>query len=128
MLTLKRIFQNDRYTIGKLMIGDKKLCDTLEPPRNVKHPCIPQGEYEISYQHSSKYGRKMPFLLRVPGRTGIMIHTGNIPSDTQGCVLVGENKCVGALINSKKTFGELDNIIDSVIALTGSVKLKVVDK
>lgn len=47
MLVLKRIFQNEHYTIGKLYDGDTYLCDTLEPPKNVNHHCIDKGTYRI---------------------------------------------------------------------------------
>ena len=46
----------------------------------------------------------MPFLLQVNGRVGIMIHPGNYPKDTQGCILVGRNLAKGSVSNSKQTF------------------------
>lgn len=125
MLLLKRIFQNDKYTIGKLYIGDTYLCDTLEPPVNVNHPRIPNGKYSISYQPSKKFGKNMPFLLNVPGRTGIMIHTGNYPRETQGCILVGRNLTTGSVSKSKITFENIDSIIKAIMNLTGSVTITV---
>ncbi len=125
MLLLKRIFQNDKYTIGKLYIGDTYLCDTLEPPVNVNHPRIPNGKYSICYQASKKFGCKMPFLLNVPGRTGIMIHTGNYPRETQGCILVGRNLTTGSVSKSKETFANVDSIIKAILNLTGSVTITV---
>lgn len=70
----------------------------------------------------------MPFLQDVKGRSGIMIHTGNIPSETKGCLLVGRNKVVGGLIESRKTFDSLNNIIRSLMILTGKVKITIKDK
>lgn len=70
----------------------------------------------------------MPFLQDVKGRSGIMIHTGNIPSETKGCLLVGRNKVVGALIESRKTFDSLNNIIRSLMILTGKVTITIKDK
>lgn len=125
MLVLKRIFQNDKYTIGKLYDGDTYLCDTLEPPENVNHPCIDPGTYRIGYQYSNKFGRKMPFLLQVNGRTGIMIHTGNYPKDTQGCILVGRNLSKGSVSNSKQTFQNVNAIIQGILSLHGSVTITV---
>ena len=125
MLVLKRIFQNDKYTIGKLYLDDTYLCDTLEPPKYVNHPCIDKGTYRIGYQYSNKFGRNMPFLLSVNGRVGIMIHTGNYPKDTQGCILVGRNLQKGSVSNSKKTFDNVNSIIQGVVNLTGSATITV---
>lgn len=125
MLVLKRIFQNDKYTIGKLYLNDAYLCDTLEPPKYVNHPCIDKGTYRIGYQYSNKFGRNMPFLLSVNGRVGIMIHPGNYPKDTQGCILVGRNLQKGSVSNSKKTFDNVNSIIQGVVNLTGSATITV---
>ena len=125
MLVLKRIFQNDKYTIGKLYLNDTYLCDTLEPPKYVNHPCIDKGTYRIGYQYSNKFGRNMPFLLSVNGRVGIMIHPGNYPKDTQGCILVGRNLQKGSVSNSKKTFDNVNGIIQGVVNLTGSATITV---
>lgn len=125
MLVLERIFQNDKYTIGKLYDGDTYLCDTLEPPKNVNHPCIDGGTYRIGYQYSNKFGRNMPFLLQVNGRVGIMIHPGNYPKDTQGCILVGRNLSKGSVSNSKQTFQNVNAIIQGIVNLNGSVTIKV---
>lgn len=125
MFTLVRTFQNNTYTIGKLYLGGTYLCDTLEPPQNVNHPCIQVGTYEISYQPSKKFGKDMPFLLNVQGRFGIMIHAGNKPQDTQGCILVGRNNVKGQVVNSKVTFGYLDSLIKSLRSLTGKVTITV---
>lgn len=125
MLVLKRIFQNDKYTIGKLYLNDTYLCDTLEPPKYVNHPCIEKGTYRIGYQYSNKFGRNMPFLLNVNGRVGIMIHTGNYPEDTQGCILVGRNLAKGSVSNSKQTFQNVNSIIQGVVNLTGTATITV---
>lgn len=125
MLVLKRIFQNDKYTIGKLYLNDTYLCDTLEPPKYVNHPCIDKGTYRIGYQYSNKFGRNMPFLLSVNGRVGIMIHPGNYPKDTQGCILVGRNLQKGSVSNSKKTFDNVNSIIQGVVNLTGTATITV---
>ena len=50
---------------------------------------------------SSKFKAFRPFLQQVPGFAGIMIHEGNVPKDTRGCILVGENTKQGKVLNSR---------------------------
>ena len=50
---------------------------------------IPCGEYDVEYRRSTKFKKLMPFLKDVPNFEGVMIHTGNRPCDSKGCILVG---------------------------------------
>lgn len=65
------------------------ICDTLEPPFSVSHPCIPVGVYKFSMSESPRFHRVLPRLKNVKGRSGILIHSGNTVRDTKGCILVG---------------------------------------
>lgn len=88
-------------TIGKLYIDGDYQCLTLEdefrelfgvPVEQWKIPnctAIPMGTYEVLMQYSPHFGREMPHLQNVPGFTYIMLHWGNRPDDTDGCILVG---------------------------------------
>lgn len=102
-LTLERRYFKPTYTIGTLYIDGVRFCDTLELPwrgnaRRVS--CIPEGEYTLEMRRSPKFGRVLPELLHVPSRDAILIHRGNYPRDTQGCILLGENTKVGQVRNS----------------------------
>lgn len=139
-LELKRIAKKDKYTIGHLYIDGKFFCDTLEDPdrgltstmslteiksKKIKgDTAIPTGTYKITldvvspkYSNFSKYpyvkfcGGKMPRLLNIPGYEGVLIHAGNTQKDTEGCLLVGENKVVGKVINSQATWKKLYEVI-----------------
>jgi hypothetical protein len=109
-LKLIRTAKRPSYTIGKLYIDGEYFCDTLEDKyRNLDkqtkiagETAIPYGTYEVIVNRSPKFGRDLPRLLNVPKFEGILIHRGNSVKDTAGCILVGENKIVGGLINSTK--------------------------
>lgn len=116
-LRLKRIFLGEEYTIGKLYIDEKYFCDTLEDTvRDLNKDgdlndigekkiygktAIPYGEYKLVYSWSPRFKRNLPRLLNVKHFEGILIHSGNTHKDTEGCILVGENKVKGQVINSR---------------------------
>ena len=49
----------------------------------------------------------LPILLGVPNFEGIRIHAGNCSEDTEGCILVGQNREVGKVLDSRKWLYEL---------------------
>lgn len=105
-LLVKREFFAETYTIGKLYVDGVYFCDTLENPvrpEGVKIPnetAIPYGTYDVIVNFSPKFKRILPRLLNVPMFDGILIHRGNSVKDTSGCILVGENKVKGMVLNS----------------------------
>ena len=139
-LELIRKWKKQDYTIGELYIDGKFFSNTLEDPdrgltstmslteiksKKIKgDTAIPTGTYKITldvvspkYSNFSKYpyvkfyGGKMPRLLNIPGYEGVLIHAGNTQKDTEGCLLVGENKVVGKVINSQVTWKKLYEIL-----------------
>lgn len=116
-LKLIRFFLGALYTIGRLYIDGVYFCDTLEDkvrdynkdgdlndPGETKiygETAIPYGTYEIRLTYSPKFKRKLPLIMNVPGFDGIRMHRGNFPKDTLGCILVGENREKGVVLNSK---------------------------
>lgn len=61
-----------------------KICDTLENEDYIVNPLI----YSVDVTMSPKFGRLLPILLQVPGRSGIRIHRGTKPEHSKGCILV----------------------------------------
>ena len=121
-LILERIAKRKTYTIGHLYIlrqivdeyssGETKdyFCDTLEPTwrdyangaYKVKgRSAIPEGRYAVVISYSPKFKAWLPILLGVPKFEGIRIHAGNTAKDTAGCILVGKNKLVGQVVDSR---------------------------
>lgn len=112
-ITVVRKWPRSSYTIGQLYIDGQLFCHTMEPPKSATHPCIPKGDYKVKMYPSSKFKGMRPIILDVPGRSGILIHEGNYPSNTMGCILVGRNTKVGMLTNSKATLLELISKINN---------------
>lgn len=138
ILKLHRRYKGNGYTIGSLYVDGKYFCDTLEDADRGLEVCmpleellkrklksitaIPIGTYTIDMNTKSpKFGNKtfyyktcrgrLPRLLNVPAFDGILIHCGNTAKDTDGCILVGENKIKGQVINSQDTFRRLYQIL-----------------
>jgi len=121
-LILERIAKRKAYTIGRLSIrervddeylaGEREVyfCDTLEPTwRDYQNgaykvkgrSAIPEGRYAVVISWSPKLRQWLPILLGVPKFEGIRIHAGNTAKDTEGCILVGKNKLVGQVVDSR---------------------------
>ena len=104
-MTLTRIAKRKTYTIGRLEIDGTYVCDTLEPAwRDLKkkhkvkgRTAIPEGRYPVVITWSPKFGQWLPLLLE-----GIRIHAGNTPADTAGCILPGENRKEGHVLDSTR--------------------------
>jgi hypothetical protein len=138
-LTLIRKYFTETYTIGDLLIDDNKFCETIEDKdrgltssmsifeinklKVADQTCIPYGTYKITLDViSPKYSQRdfyrdfanngrVPRLLSVKGFDGILIHSGNSELDTSGCIIIGENKVKGKVINSQLTFKKLYPIL-----------------
>lgn len=113
-LELNRIWFTPLSTGGELAIDGVPQCKTLELPNNNGLPgsCIPAGTYTVASVYSNHFGRDMPMLVDVPGRTTIEIHWGNTWHDTRGCILVGETHADNFIGNSIKAFVALWPKID----------------
>ena len=138
-LTLKRIALRKTYTIGKLYIDDDYFCDTLEDTvrdlnkdgkfdngekKNKGKTAIPYGTYEIKWTYSPRFKKYTPQLMNVPQFEGIRIHAGNSSTDTEGCLLLGENKKVGMVLNSRATINKFYTIIKEACS-KGKVTIEI---
>jgi hypothetical protein len=119
-LILKRIAKRKSYTIGKLYIEGDAFCDTLEPTwRDYKHgaykmkghSAIPEGRYPVVVSWSPKFKQWLPLLLHVPKFEGIRIHAGNTCCDTAGCILLGENREAGKVLDSQRYVNLLKRLL-----------------
>ena len=138
-LTLKRIALRPTYTIGKLYIDDNYFCDTLEDTvrdtnksgkfdngeQKIKgKTAIPYGTYEIKWTYSPRFKKYTPQLMNVPSFEGIRVHAGNTSADTEGCLILGENKQVGKVLNSRATINKFYPIIKEACS-NGKVTIEI---
>ena len=62
--------------------------------------------------------------MNVPSFEGIRIHAGNSSTDTEGCLLLGENKKVGMVLNSRATINKFYKIIKEACS-NGKVTIEI---
>lgn len=136
-LTLIRKYKLSTYTIGKLYINGQYFCDTVEDKdRNLYQgmdldwlkrekvygeTAIPYGRYKVTmkvqspkFANSKQYEKckgYIPRLENVPAYEGVLIHIGNWAKDSYGCILVGENKVKGGVVNSTIWYWKLYEIL-----------------
>jgi len=131
-LKIDRRWRKDTYTIGILYVNGVRFCETVEDKdrglssswtdaaikiaKIFGETAIPTGTYKIVMSYSSKfknkswakkYGGQTPELVNVNGFSGVRIHPGNNAADSLGCILPGNNKVKGGVINSQKVYYEL---------------------
>lgn len=138
-LLLKRIARKTNYTIGKLYVDGKYLCDTIEDKdrglnntmkpsevlkKKVKHQtAIPTGTYDLTinvvspkfslkdFYKKNANGGRVPRILNVPGFDGILLHCGINQNSSSGCIIVGYNTVVGKVTNSQQAFIKLYEVL-----------------
>ena len=151
-LIIDRKWKRQSYTISNLTIDGKWLCNVLEDTdrglddsmsvakikelKKSSATAIPRGTYEVTLDvYSPKFGSKsfykevcngkLPRLLNVKGFEGILIHAGNTDKDSAGCLLVGQNKVKGQVINSQATFKELYKLLKDVHDKGEKITIKI---
>jgi len=131
-LKVDRNWKAETYTIDAFFINGVRFYEMLEDKDrglnsgmplaeiNAKkvygQTAIPTGTYKVILSYSNnfkskawakKYGGLVPELVNVPGYSGVRIHPGTDASSTSGCLIIGENKIKGKVINSQKRYYEL---------------------
>ncbi len=92
-VVLTREYFPDR-TEGNIILPDGETIYTLERPwlnNKANKSCIPAGVYKAQWLERSGSGKykRVWHLQDVPGRSGILIHSGNLVRHTLGCILPG---------------------------------------
>ena len=153
MLTIDvyRRYKGPDYSIGRMEINRVYFCDTLEdtdrglldimPEEEIIQrkvygkTAIPRGIYHVAMDAvspkfkdkvwSKPYKGIVPRVLGVKGFDGVLIHPGNTPADTLGCILVGQNKVKGQVINSVDTYHKLMKVLLNAHKAGDEIYLKI---
>lgn len=124
-IRLTRLQQTNHATTGVMKLDGQPICETMENSQTL----IATGMYPVHMTMSPHFGMVLPLLDRVIGRSGIRIHPGNTPADSQGCILVGELDNGGTrLIRSKQTFLLLQSLLLQAQRNHEEIWIEVVDE
>lgn len=137
-IIVKRIAKRPLYTIGRVYIDGKYICDSIEDKdrgltstmstkqiASIKvksQTAIPTGTYDLTMKvKSPSFSKKqyyktycdgyLPRLLNVKGFEGILLHRGTDQDSSSGCIILGYNTIVGKVTDSKKAFEEVYQIL-----------------
>lgn len=151
-ITIDRRYKKNTYTIGNLYIDGVFFCNTLEDQdrglsdkstlSEIKskkvygQTAIPTGTYDIRMDiQSTRFSKKafywnlcrgkLPRIMNVPGFDGVLIHVGNKPADTEGCILVGKNSAVGQVLDSTNTFKSLYSKLNEAYKKGEQIKITI---
>lgn len=112
-IIVERLQKDEDVTIGAITIDGDFACWSLEDPvREIPgqpvstwkihgETAIPAGRYKVIVDMSARFKRLLPLLLDVPGYSGVRIHAGNTAADTEGCILVGNERLAKSLARSQ---------------------------
>ena len=118
--TLYRDDVRDDCIRSRLWVGGKTF-HCLERPwlRNQRNiSCIPSGSYRVTFLPRSASGRyrNVWHIQDVPGRSGVLIHSGNVVGHSRGCLLIGKRRGYlqgqPAVLNSRTALTELNSILE----------------
>ena len=127
-ITINRYARNEDYTLGSLSINGVFLCYTLEDTyregEKIKgKTAIPNGTYKIKFRNVGRFNQRykrrfasiykgMLELQNVPNFKYVLIHCGNNPEDTEGCLLLGNASFYdGTIAQSELAFRRVYPII-----------------
>ena len=102
---------------GEMFIGGTHAAYTLERPGMA----ILAGRYKLGLYPSPHFQRLMPILEDVPSRSDILIHWGNYPTDSEGCILVGKQRDLSSdeIFHTREMFEELFLPIQAAVEMEG---------
>jgi len=133
-MTVRRVQLDPDVSIGELAVDGQFECYTLEDtqrpagtPKVFGQTAIPLGRYRVVRTFSPHFGKITPRLVDVPGFEGVLIHPGNAPKDTEGCILVGLDRLDKTIGRSVLAWQALDTKIAAALDTGDDVFITVGD-
>jgi hypothetical protein len=140
VIEVKRVAHTNRSTIGEMWIDGVFEAYTLEdcvredPLKSISEwkipgqTAIPAGTYDVVIDFSNRFQRLMPHILDVPGFSGVRIHAGNTDKDTEGCILIGQEKGTDFIGHSKAAFDTFFQQLHDAIEASQPVTVTVTNE
>lgn len=144
-ILVKRQTFTEKSTIGSLYINGEFYCYTLEDKvreatekKVYGETAIPYGTYPIIYRKEGttyesyktrfadiKNDRGILYLREIPGYEYVLIHCGNRPEDTLGCLLVGSAIGNNSITGSEIAYRKIYPVIASALDKGEEVKITI---
>jgi hypothetical protein len=132
-IDVARIWKTDEAVTGTFSVDGQQKYFSLELPElfegqpNVTNKtCIPTGVYPVMRLWSNHWGKMMPHITNVPGRTEIEIHVANFPKDILGCMGIGFKRLSDTEIGeSGEAFEEFNQDFENAIAAGEPVTISI---
>lgn len=100
-------------------------CYTLERPEaDSPVVAIPAGTYPVVISYSPHFKKNLPHIMDVPGRSAILMHGGNKPEDSLGCVLCGYAELGEDSIGDASA---VTGIVGAIVDAGGSCRISIID-
>ena len=144
LLSVNRQIFTKLSTIGNFLINGKLECFTLEDTvredgkKVYGETAIPAGKYEVTlrkegtiYEDYCKrfddigQERGTLWIRNIPGYEYVLIHIGNYPKDTLGCILVGAKMSGNSIQDSTIAYKKIYPIIASALEKGEKVHIEV---
>lgn len=137
VMLIRRVFSNHIKSLGFgiLVKGSKELMNfkTIELPWTDNVPmisCIPEGDYKAVATTRASNGNYAIHIDPVPGRSEIMIHTGNYVRQLKGCISPGR-RFVDLDKDGIIDVGTSQDVMDEMkkyLPINTKFKIKIVDE
>jgi hypothetical protein len=137
-LSVVRRWLSKKSSIGEFYVDGERECFTLEDktrgpdePKVFGETAIPVGTYPVTLERSPRFSKMLghdvylPRLHNVPGFEGVLIHTGNKPEDTEGCILLGESRAADGVLESRAAFARFIPKLEAALNRGESITITV---